>query len=1385
MKRFSLFIFILIYLPFIFGQQTKPWPWHEFPSINADNTLFIGTPNGLYKYQYEEDTWLILGTPQGFPSNHIQMLMWDGEWLWVGTPKGVAAGDIRLNKWLVYSDQNGLPSAHILCIASEEDYVWVGTDRGAARYDKIIQEWEQFTISSGLPDSIIYDIVVDGEFVYFATGHGLAEYNLRFEKWRYYGKDNGIPSDTIRFIYPTKEYLWLFTDQGPAQFNKKLHTTLSYCDPRLRFSAIRDMALENEQMWLGTESGIYIYDLTTAMWREFPERTNLPDSSIKALVFTQNNKWFITEKGISVFNKKDKSWRKLDKAQGLSSEQYDAVATFRDRIFLINQEVIDHYRFDENRWYVYSFEKERLISKSSPWISLDRERGSSIRFGKNFYMHLGGTRFTYRLRSSGEYPATGGGSLSSNDVSRVDLKTQLNLPKGQTVNAFYDNTDFSQTLYGVKYRGKDSDVLQEIAWGDIRVEQGKNEILPNLGIFGSSARLEVGEKTERYKRSLFSARGFTGERTVAQETEFFSGNLKSSESTFPDTAYIRHSIFRIGPPDEPFPIDKNSEQIFMDDNNPRTNTANTIQNMTIAGIVGDFDQLYPLIHYRLDPNRGIVQFMMGISPNALIVVKGTSRGIPFEHILKTPGHWENTLVNRYFVGGMEILPHSFRLNIFDVQGHFHPLLEFGLDQDGDGRVDPEFINYKEGILTFPQERPFPSSVYDSIPAISHYYMKTQFQSEIPSFSLFHSNLLRGTERVLVDGELLVPGNDYILDYTVGTLLFLKEGVITEDSEIQVDYEYYRNTKEKFHMMGLGFSPSDNAYMELNAFGFDEEKPDGSFDGTQGLDFFGEFRGQIKNIDFKFTPQMASNRSNTQQGHHVYFRTEASTQKIRLFSVYEKIDPYYKQLFKRKFQLGELEERNTVGATIYPLNYIDISAGWLKQQSMPQNGLSSTEEECTGKILLNKPLYPAVSFFVRRRIHDTPSFNSEKTTFKGDVEYRIPESILRKLTFQSLHFVGIWRQSLEAIKWYPFAQQEGAPQKRYDTKYLRVDFVPADQIQMNAYYRKNRNETGNSFSLFAYSPYNPYTQSQKIFLTTTIDRLSGVNFYLLYQGEFSQFYPFPSKINHDQSLRRILLSSIRIYPGRWIPFLSPFTFEMNFQPEFNGFMRNVTQAFSLAKQFWEFPTTNALSYLDRNKTIIFKNEWRPSSLVTFYFDYEMARGLSQNWGSELKTSRNRLYHKTEFRPSIDMFLTFQYQYIQDKKENYSIFTTENPILWVEKRWSDHFHTKWNMSVFREIRKIGNISENQLNFSPLLSMTYRLNPSGYRLEIRDDVSASFFRSHKPSYRLEYHNYSNTLGVDYFPSSVVILQLKGTASYRNQLYSEYDFWALVFEFKLTLQL
>jgi hypothetical protein len=1383
LTRFSFVLFLItLFGTSLFSQQAKPWPRHRFPSISADNTFWVGTPRGLYRYQYEEDAWAVFGSHNGLPSNDVQMLMWDGEWLWAATPSGVAAGDIKLNKWLAYDDGNGLPSNRVFTLAAEKDYVWVGTDRGAARYDKLIQEWELFTVQSGLPDSAVFDIAADGELVYFGTGKGLAEYDVRFEKWRTFGRANGIPSDTIRFIYPTAEYLWLFTDQGPARFNKKLHTAVPYADPRLRYAAIRDLAVENEQMWLATESGIYIYDPANSVWREFPQRDNLPDQSILALCFNQDSRWFITGKGISVFESRNQSWRRFNRTHGLSSDQYDAAAAFLGRTFLFNDRFIDHYRPQENQWYGYPLKDLGSDGSKKPWISLNKEQGSYVSLGEDARFSLSGTRFRRQFNGTYDYSVAGGtGGYSSRDFTRMDLKAQLQLPKGRTLNGFYDNTDLSQTLYGVKYRGKESDLLQEAAWGDIRVEQGKNELLPALGLFGTSARLEWGRKTERYKRSLLSARGVSGERTTAQETEFFRGNLRSGGSSFADTAYIRRSIFRLTDSAAEIPVDEGSVKIYRDDGDPSTNTANTVLNAVHSGLAGDFDLLTPTVDYRIDVKTGTVQFLTAVHMNSSIVAAGLSRGIPFEQALKTAGRWENAEVNRYFVGSMEILPHSFRLDIINASGARHPLAEFGIDRNGDDRVDSEFINTRDGILTFPQERPFPASAYDSVRAVSQFRLHARFQSEIPTFALGHSNLLRGSEILKVDGDVLTAGNEYVLDYTSGTLLILKEGTVAEDSEIEIRYEYYRNTNERYQSAGIGFGPSDNAMMELNAFGFDADDSRGSPESVRGLDFFGEFKGRAAGADLKFTPQVAANQTGSERGRHVNVRTDVSNRRMRLFALYEKIDPEYRTLFDRKFQLGRLSEKTEAGGTFYPAGFLDVGGGWIRQTTQAGPSGASAEEDWNGKILFNKPSFPAVSVSLRRQSLDTPEWSSEKRTVKGDFEYRLPAPILRRMSFQSLHLSGVWRKSWEDPD--PSGRSAGLDSSRkiLDNRYFRMDFSPAERVQIDAYYRENRNRSGDSFLRIAG---NPYSRKQKLFFTATVDRFSGLNGYLLYQGESARFQSQPFQTTSRLSLNRTLLATLRIYPGRWIRFLSPYTFELDLQPEFRGSMNNPVHDFSALDRFWELPGLPETSFIERNSSVLFRNELRPSGELTMYLDYEKGSGISRNWGSVLNTTRNRIYHKTEYRPSMFTLLTVQYQHTRDGKTGYSQFVTDNPILWLETRWSERLQTKCNVSLWRERRSIGRIDETMTNFSPLIGMTYRLNRTGYRLEIRDDVTASFYQKRNPTFRYDMNTYSNSLSLDFFPASVLILKLRGTASYRDRLDSDDDFWSLAFEFRLMAQ-
>jgi len=487
----SIFIFLTTATN-IFPQTNKYWLKREFPHIIAENYLWIGTPKGLYQYHYEEDSYSVYGEHNGLPSNNIQLLQWDGEFLWVATPNGLAFGDIKLNKWLSYSTANGLPSNTIFTIAFQADYVWIGTDKGAARFDKLIQEWEIFTTEDGLSDSTVYDIEVDGDLVYFATANGLTEYDVNFEKWRYYGTKQGIASDTIRFIYQTTDYLWLFTDQGLSRFSKKLHSTISFTDdPRLKYPMIKDLLADNEQFWLATQDGVLIYDPGNNTWRNFQEEINLPSRSVNTISFSQNKRWFATGEGVAVLDETNKSWQRFDQTHGLTSEIYQAIAAFRGFTFLIDENAIDYFKPLENRWYNYALKDVAAMgSEKARFISLDKEKGSFVQFSPDVRFSLSGTRFTFRHQRKYDYQFDSQQSTeSAENINRGDFKAQLSLPKDRTINGFYNNTDFSQVLYGVRYKGIKGDLIQEINWGDVRYEQGKNNLVPSIGVFGSSARI--------------------------------------------------------------------------------------------------------------------------------------------------------------------------------------------------------------------------------------------------------------------------------------------------------------------------------------------------------------------------------------------------------------------------------------------------------------------------------------------------------------------------------------------------------------------------------------------------------------------------------------------------------------------------------------------------------------------------------------------------------------------------------------------------------------------------------------------------------------------------------------------------------------------------------
>jgi len=56
-------------------------------------------------------------------------------------------------------------------------------------------------------------------------------------------------------------------------------------------------------------------------------------------------------------------------------------------------------------------------------------------------------------------------------------------------------------------------------------------------------------------------------------------------------------------------------------------------NYSIAGVIGDFDLLQPILDYVMDDEQSVIQLLAPVNNASTIVVTGISPGMPFERII--------------------------------------------------------------------------------------------------------------------------------------------------------------------------------------------------------------------------------------------------------------------------------------------------------------------------------------------------------------------------------------------------------------------------------------------------------------------------------------------------------------------------------------------------------------------------------------------------------------------------------------------------------------------------------------------------------------------------------------------------------------------------------
>lgn len=188
-----------------------------------DNTILVGSQNGLYKYDIEKN--LLEESPSGTNLKYdIRSLCRNNNELWIGTlSDGVIVMDLTTGKTKHYvssfNSPNTITSNNIKKILrTKGGDIIIGTNWGVCYYDKKHDNFRTETILGAM--MAIADIYEDGKNnIWFATDNGgVYRHNLNTQTWRYY-KHNpenpySLPNNSVIKIFEDKEGKLILSTNG-------------------------------------------------------------------------------------------------------------------------------------------------------------------------------------------------------------------------------------------------------------------------------------------------------------------------------------------------------------------------------------------------------------------------------------------------------------------------------------------------------------------------------------------------------------------------------------------------------------------------------------------------------------------------------------------------------------------------------------------------------------------------------------------------------------------------------------------------------------------------------------------------------------------------------------------------------------------------------------------------------------------------------------------------------------------------------------------------------------------------------------------------------------------------------------------------------------------
>ncbi len=250
----------------------------------------------------------------GLPHNSVHCSVQDNlGFMWLGTKNGIVRFDghtFKLYQNNAY-ETNLYGSNNIRSLASFKNELWIGTFKGLFKFNF---HTEKFSLVGFTKDKYIPNIITTEHFVWFVSGGAVYKYNdLTKEIIQ-------IFSDTSKFV----EFLTI-TPNKQIWFSTNSHDIYNYTDGNVKkydlkpllkqyklFNITKIYALSDNRLGIGTTNdGFFIYNIDN----QTIKKLNLSENElyIRDILVINDEIWVATESGVYIYNLKTKKVINLKK----------------------------------------------------------------------------------------------------------------------------------------------------------------------------------------------------------------------------------------------------------------------------------------------------------------------------------------------------------------------------------------------------------------------------------------------------------------------------------------------------------------------------------------------------------------------------------------------------------------------------------------------------------------------------------------------------------------------------------------------------------------------------------------------------------------------------------------------------------------------------------------------------------------------------------------------------------------------------------------------------------------------------------------------------------------------------------------------------------------